>query len=85
MDMRDDGEPISRGQLDRRAADKRALRDVTLFVGLFMGVVLMNGVLWILLIELLQALGWWGSSTSEGAQGAAVELSYRMRARTLAA
>jgi hypothetical protein len=82
MDMRDDGEPISRGQLDRRAADKRALRDVTLFLALFMGAVLVNGILWILLIEMLQALGWWDSSASEGARNAAGELSDRMRART---
>jgi hypothetical protein len=83
MDMRDDGEPISRGQLDRRAADKEALRDLLLFLALFLGAVLVNGILWILLIELLQALDWWDSSATESASSAAGGLSDRMRARSL--
>ena len=48
--MRDEGEPISRGQLDRRAADRRAF---------FTAAVLVNGILAILGIEALQALGVW--------------------------
>jgi hypothetical protein len=83
MEMRDNGEPISRGQLDRRAADKQALRDVLLAVALFAGAVLVNGILAILIISLLQALGWWDVSASEGASSAAGDLSDRMRARSL--
>jgi hypothetical protein len=57
--VRDAGEPLSRGQVDRRAADARALRDALLFVALFTGVVLINGILAILFIALMQALGLW--------------------------
>ena len=68
--MRDEGEPISPGQLDRRAADKRALRDAFSCVAFFGGVMLINGIVVILLIELAQTLGWWpmlgGEPTSIG-------------------
>lgn len=57
--MHDDGEPISRGQIDRRAADAAALRNALLVVALVGSVVLVNGVLAILLIELLQVIGVW--------------------------
>lgn len=57
--MRDGGEPLSRGQMDRRAADARAFRDTLLMVGLFTGVVLVNGILAVLLIALMHALGLW--------------------------
>ena len=57
--MRDDGEPISRGQLDRRATDRRALGNAICFVTFFAGVVLVNGILAILGIEALQGLGVW--------------------------
>jgi len=57
--MRDEGEPISRGQLDRRAADRRALGNVLWFVAFFAAAVLTNGLLAILGIEALQALGVW--------------------------
>ena len=71
MVMRDDGEPISRGQLDRRAAETRALRD-SLFAAAFIGgVVLINGILAILLIEFLQSIGWWEIQPTGGAEGAA--------------
>jgi hypothetical protein len=56
--MRDEGEPLSRGQLDRRAAHKRALGR-TLFVAFFAVVVLVNGVMAILRIKILQNLGVW--------------------------
>ena len=65
--MRDGGEPLSRGQLDRRAADARALRDVVFTVALFSGVVLVNGILAILFIALMQALGLWGPAAGEAA------------------
>ena len=65
--MRDIGEPLSRGQVDRRAAEARALRDALLFVALFTGVVLVNGILAILFIALMQALGLWGPAASEAA------------------
>jgi len=57
--MPDEGEPISRGQLDRREADRRALGNALWFVALFAVVVLVNGILAILGIEVLQNLGIW--------------------------
>ncbi len=57
--MRDEGEPISRGQVDRRAADRRALGSTLWFVAFFTGAVLISGILAILGIEALQALGAW--------------------------
>jgi hypothetical protein len=69
--MRDDGEPISRGQLDRRAAEMRALRDSLLVAAFFGGVVLINGILAILLIESFQSIGWWEVHPAADAEGAA--------------
>lgn len=80
MAMRDDGEPISRGQLDRRAAEARALRNALFAAALFGGVVLINGILAILLIEFFQSIGWWEVPVMEGTPGAAV-LSSRFRPR----
>jgi hypothetical protein len=71
MAMRDDGEPISRGQLDRHAAEVRALRDSLFAAALFGGVVLINGILAILLIEFFQSIGWWEVQRAGGAEGAA--------------
>jgi hypothetical protein len=65
--MRDIGEPLSRGQVDRRAAEARALRDALFGVALFTGVVLVNGILAILFIALMQALGLWGMAAADGA------------------
>lgn len=59
IEMRDHGEPISKGQRDIRLAERRALADTLCAVGLFGGVVLVNGILAILLIELWRQLGWW--------------------------
>jgi hypothetical protein len=80
MAMRDDGEPISRGQLDRRAAEMRALRDSLFVAGFFGGVVLINGILAILLIDFFQAIGWWEVPSGTGADGAAA-LSARLGRR----
>lgn len=71
MAMRDDGEPISRGQLDRRAAEIRALREALFVVAFFGGVVLINGILAIVLIEFFQSMGWWEVQPAGGAEGAA--------------
>jgi hypothetical protein len=57
--MRDKGEPLSRGRVDRPSAESRALWNVLVAVGLFGGAVLVNGILAILGIEALQALGIW--------------------------
>jgi hypothetical protein len=78
--MHDDGEPISRGQLDRRAAELRALRDSLFVAAFFGGVVLVNGILAILLIEFLQAIAWWDVQPAQGAEGAAA-LSGRLGRR----
>ena len=56
------------GQLDRKAAEARALRNALFAVSLFTGVVLVNGILAILLIELFQVIGWWEASAAEGAR-----------------
>ena len=53
--MRDDGERISRGQVDRGDQEARATREALLMVGLFAGAVLINGLLAIVGIEALQA------------------------------
>jgi uncharacterized membrane protein len=66
--MRDEREPISRGQLDRRAADRRALGNTIWFVAFLAVVVLVNGILAILGIEVLQAVGVW--STPEASPNA---------------
>ncbi len=63
---RDQGEPISAGRQDRRAAVGRAFGDVLFAVALFTAVVLVNGILAIMLIELFQAAGWWDTSVLPG-------------------
>jgi hypothetical protein len=78
--MHHDGEPISRGQLDRRAAEMRALRDSLFAAARFGGVVLINGILAILLIEFFQSIGWWEVQPAGGAEGA-VALSGRLGRR----
>jgi hypothetical protein len=78
MVMRDDGEPISRGQLDRRAAEIRALRDPLLLAAFFGGVVLINGILALLLIEFSQVVGWWEVHAAGAAEETAIELSGRV-------
>ena len=57
--MRDEGEPIGRGQMDRCAADRRALGNALWIVAFFGVIVLVNGILAILGIEVLQNLGVW--------------------------
>jgi len=54
------GEPLSRGQVDRRADEARGLREALFGVAFFTGVVLINGILAILSIALMEALGLWG-------------------------
>jgi len=65
---RDQGEPISAGRQDRRAAVGRAFGDVLFAVALFTAVVLVNGILAIMLIELFQAAGWWDTSVLPGGE-----------------
>jgi hypothetical protein len=84
MALREDGEPISRGQLDRRAAEIKALRDSLFVAAFFGGVVLINGILAIVLIEFFQSIGWWEVQPAAGAEGTAA-LSGRLRRRDLAA
>jgi len=79
--MRDNGEPISRGQLDRGAAEIWTLRDSLFVVALIGGAVLIDGILAILLIEFFQSMGWWPVPASEGTQDATIELSARLRPR----
>jgi hypothetical protein len=71
---------MGRGQLDRRAAEVRALRDSLFAAALFGGVVLINGLLAILLIEFFQSIGWWDIQPAGGAEGAAA-LSGRLGRR----
>lgn len=84
MAMRDDGEPISRGQFDRRAADARALRDSVFAAAFFGAVFLINGILAILLIEFFQSIGWWEVPATESTHGAAI-LASRLQPRPIAA
>ena len=81
IDMRDDGEPISRGQTDLEAVEADAFKNTLFAVALFTGVVLVNGILAILLIEFMQAIGWWGVSAPEHGEGNTTELPGRLRAR----
>ncbi|HEX5013843.1 MAG TPA: hypothetical protein VFV72_06740 [Candidatus Limnocylindrales bacterium] len=69
--MHHDGEPISRGQIDRRAVEMKALRDSVFVAAVFGGVVLINGILAILLIEVFQAIGWWEVQPADRREGAA--------------
>jgi hypothetical protein len=78
--MHDDGEPISRGQFDRCAAEARALRDSLFVAAFFGGVVLIDGLLAILLIEFLRSIGWWEVQPAGRAEGA-VALSGRLGRR----
>jgi hypothetical protein len=56
MSSRPDGEPVSADRRDRRAAERRALRNVLFAVGLFAGVVLVNGLVFLLLLEVAKIL-----------------------------
>jgi hypothetical protein len=71
MAMRDDREPISRKQPERRAAEMRTLRDSLFVAAFFSGVVLINGILAILLIEFFRSIGWWEVQPATGGEGAA--------------
>ena len=51
------GGAISRGRLDRRAADRRAVGNTLWFVAFYTAAVLVNGILAIPGIEALWALG----------------------------
>jgi hypothetical protein len=82
--MRDEGEPISRGQLDRRAAEIGALREALFLGAFFGGVILINGMLAIVLIEFLQSIGWWEvqpTGAGEGASGLAGRFGRRAAAQ----
>lgn len=58
-------EPIAFGRVDRKAADARALSNTLFAVAFFGGVWLVNGIIVILLIGLLQAIGWWEVTTGD--------------------
>ena len=79
--MGDDGER-SPGQLDRRAAEIKALRDSLFVAAFFGGVVLTNGILAILLIEFFQSIGWWEIQPAGGSEAAGA-LSSRLGHRSI--
>jgi hypothetical protein len=54
--IRDEGEPISPGRRDLRAAERRALGDALFASALFAGVVLVNGLLFMLLLAFVGVL-----------------------------
>jgi hypothetical protein len=56
----DTGEPVSVGRRDLRAVERKAFQDALFAAGLFTFVVLVNGILAILAIGFLQAVGLWG-------------------------
>ena len=49
----------------------KALRDSLFVAAFFGGVVLINGILAIFLIEFFQSIGWWEVQPASGAEGAA--------------
>jgi hypothetical protein len=57
--------PVSKGRVDRRSVEARALRNALLGVALFAGIVLFNAIVAVLFIALLQSLGLWTSAPSE--------------------
>jgi hypothetical protein len=65
------------GRRDLSAVERRALGDALFAAVVFGGVVLVNGILAILLIELARFLGWWTSP--ESVEEAAIHLSARIR------
>ena len=74
--MRADGEPISVGGRDQRAAERQAWRNALLVATFFGAVVLINGILAILLITWWQAMGWWESAAGlEITEGLALDLA----------
>jgi hypothetical protein len=75
-----DGEPISRGQLDRHGAELTAIRESIFAVALFGCAILINGILAILLIDWCQSIGWWDIPSAGGGEGTA-ELSGRLGRR----
>jgi hypothetical protein len=82
--FRDPGEPVSAGRRDLGATERRALREALFAAALFAGVVLINGLLAILLIEFFQTMGWWGSSAA-ASEEAIRDLSGRFRTQPAAA
>jgi len=75
--MHDDGEPISRGQVDRPAAEARALRDSVVGAALFGVLFLLSGILAALLIAILQSIGWWEAQAA-GAEAGATALAEQL-------
>jgi hypothetical protein len=78
--LRDAGEPISQGRRARPDPGPIELGDVLTLVALIGGVLLFNGVVAFLLIEVFRALGWWPEPASEGA-GAVRDVLARLRSR----
>ena len=70
-----DGEPIGRGQLDRRSAEGQAFQEAVFATALFTWVVLVNGLLAIFLIELFQTIGCWEAAAVEGVDDATSHVS----------
>jgi len=61
-DPRPDAQPVTPGRVDRSAAERRARRDVLIFVGIFCAVLLINGLLVVAVMAWLHALGWWDTA-----------------------
>ena len=78
-EMDDDGEPISVGRRDARAAETGALRDVLSVVALFIGGVRVNGILALLLIGPMQTIGWWEPAGAVATEDIAIALIGRLR------
>jgi hypothetical protein len=68
-EMPDRGEPVSVRRRDRQAAEARARRNALILVALVGGVFVVNGILLVLLVALLEALGWWGTTGLQGIYG----------------
>ena len=50
---------MPRGRRDQSATERRAQRDVLIFVAIFGGVLFINVLITVFVIACLEALGWW--------------------------
>lgn len=78
--LRDTGEPISQGRRARPDPGPLELGEVLTLVALIGGVLLFNGFVAFLLLEVFRALGWWPEAASDGA-GAVRDVFARLRSR----
>ena len=78
-DLRGAGQPAGGSGRERSDAERRERRDVLIFLGIFGGMLLVNGLLTVAVIAVLEALGWWDSTTViESIEGSARWTRWRL-------